>query len=148
LRCCHRAQGGVASSLTARKTASRSKSLRRVCSSGMKKCGDGMKSKGSETTSTLRPSLSSKLSFRLVDLTISFSIEHLAILSKQIHCIATCIEHGAAARNSGAAVPSSPATTSLRVASQSSGMFPIISIFHFDILYSMQVWHTPSSGHS
>jgi hypothetical protein len=53
-------------------------------------------------TSTLRPSLNSKLSFRLVDLTISFSIEHLAILSKLIHYIATCIANGAVTRNSGA----------------------------------------------
>jgi hypothetical protein len=39
-------------------------------------------------TSTLRLSLNNKLSFRLVDLTISFSIEHLAILSKinSLHC--------------------------------------------------------------
>jgi hypothetical protein len=64
-------------------------------------------------TSTLRPSLNSKLSFRLVDLTISFSIEDLAILSKLIHCIATCIANGTAARNSSAAVPTSPTTTSL-----------------------------------
>jgi hypothetical protein len=68
-------------------------------------------------TSTLRPSLNSKLSFRLVDLTISFSIEHLAILSKLIHCIAIYIANGVAARNSGTGVPSSPTTTSLRAAS-------------------------------
>jgi hypothetical protein len=64
-------------------------------------------------TSTLRPSLSSRRSFRLVDLTISFAIEHLAILSKLIHCIATCIANGAIARNSDIAVPTSPTTTSL-----------------------------------
>jgi hypothetical protein len=61
-------------------------------------------------TSTLRPSLSSKLSFRLVDLTISFAIEQLAILSKLIHWIATCIANDAATKNSSAAVPSSPTT--------------------------------------
>jgi hypothetical protein len=54
---------------------------------------------------------------RLVDLTISFSIEHLAILSKLIHCITTCIANGAIARNLGAAVPTSPTTTSLWAAS-------------------------------
>jgi hypothetical protein len=86
-------------------------------------------------TSTLRPSLSSKLSFRLVDLTISFDIDHLAIFSKLVHCIATCIANGATARNSGATVPSSPTSTSLWVASWSSSTFPIISVFqllHFD----------------
>jgi hypothetical protein len=80
-------------------------------------------------TSTLRPSLGNKLSFRLVDLTISFAIEHLAILSKLIHCIAICIANGAAERNLGDTVPSSPTTTSLRIASWSSGMFSIISVF-------------------
>jgi hypothetical protein len=79
-------------------------------------------------TSTLRPSLNSKLSFRLVDLTISFSIEHLAILSKLIHCIATCIANGIAARNSGAAVPTSLTTTSFRAASWSFGPVTIISL--------------------
>jgi hypothetical protein len=79
-------------------------------------------------TSTLRPSLNNKLSIRLVDLIISFSIEHLAILSKLIHCIATCIANGTVARNSGAAVPTCPTTTSLRAASWSSGTFPIISL--------------------
>jgi hypothetical protein len=65
--------GGVASSLAARKTGLRLKCLMRVCSSGIKKCfdemkskGSGMKSRGSGTTSTLRPSLSNKLSFRLL----------------------------------------------------------------------------------
>jgi hypothetical protein len=38
--------GGVASSLAARKTSSRSKCLRRVCGSGTKKCSDEMKSRG------------------------------------------------------------------------------------------------------
>jgi hypothetical protein len=80
-------------------------------------------------TSMLRPSLNSKLSFRLVDLTISFSIEHLAILLKLIHCIATCIANGAAARNSGAGVLTSLTTTSLWAASWGSGMFSIISLF-------------------
>jgi hypothetical protein len=129
---------GVASSLTARKTGLRSKCIRRVCGNGMKKCSGGMKSRGSgtkqcgsRTTSTLRPSLSSKLSFRLVDLTISFSIEHLAILSKLIHCIATCIANGTIARNSCAIVPTSPTTTSLWVASWSSDMFPIFRVFRF-----------------
>jgi hypothetical protein len=49
--------------------------------SGMKSRGRGMKSRGSNMmqrcnrmTSTLRPSLNNKLSFMLVDLTISFSI--------------------------------------------------------------------------
>jgi hypothetical protein len=88
-------------------------------------------------TSTFRPSLNKKLSFRLVDLTISFTIEHLAILSKLIHCIAIYIENGAATRNSGAAIPTSPTTTSLRVASCNSSMFPIIrffQFFHFQVL--------------
>jgi hypothetical protein len=79
-------------------------------------------------TSMLKPLLSSKLSFKLVDLFISFAIEHLAILSKLIHCIATCIANGATARNSGVAFSTSPTTTSLRAASWSSGMFPIISL--------------------
>jgi hypothetical protein len=65
----------------------------------------------------LRPSLSGKLSFRLVELTILFAIEHLEILSKLIHCIATCIANGTAERNSGATVPTTPTTTSLQVAS-------------------------------
>jgi hypothetical protein len=101
-------------------------------------------------TSMLKPSLSSKLSFRLVDLTISFAIEHLVILSK-LHCITTCIANGAAARNPGAAVPTSPTTTSLRITSWSFGTFPIISVFqliHFDVVYLMKVFHTSSSGHS
>jgi hypothetical protein len=68
-------------------------------------------------TSTLSHSLNNKLSFRLVDLTISLSIEHLAILSKLIHYIATCVVNGAVARNLSAAVLTSPTTTSLRVAS-------------------------------
>jgi hypothetical protein len=95
--------------------------------------------------------LSSKLFFRIVDLTISFAIEHLAILSKLIHWIATCIANSTVARNSGATVPSSPTTTSLRVTSWSSGTFPITTVsqlLYFDVLYSMQLWHTPSSGHS
>jgi hypothetical protein len=70
-------------------------------------------------------------SFRLVDLTISFAIEHLTIFSKLIHCIATCIANGAATINSGAAVPTSLTTTSLRVTSWSSGTFPIIRVFQF-----------------
>jgi hypothetical protein len=59
----------------------------------------------------LRTSLSSRRYFRLVDLTISFTIEHIAILSKVIHCIATRIANGVAARISNAAVPISPTTT-------------------------------------
>jgi hypothetical protein len=117
----------------------------------MKKCGAGMKSRGSGTTSTLRPSLSSKLLFRLVDLTISFANDHVAN-KVLIHCIATCIANGAITRNSGATVPSSPTTTSLRVASlEALVRFFIISVFqllHFDVLYSMQVFHTLSFGHS
>jgi hypothetical protein len=101
----------------------------------MKTRGSGMKSRGSETTSTLRSSLNGKLFFRLVDLTISFSIEHLAVLSKLIHCITTCIANDTGARNSGVVVPSSATTTSLQVASWSSSTFSIISVFqllHFD----------------
>jgi hypothetical protein len=79
-------------------------------------------------TSTLRPSLNSKLSFRLVDLTISFSIEHLAILSKLIYCIVTCIANDAKARNSGVVAPISPTTTSFRAVSWSYDTFPIISL--------------------
>jgi hypothetical protein len=109
--------GGVASSLAARKTGKKSKCLRRLLGSGM--------------TCTRQPSLSSRRSFRLVDLTISFTIEHLAIFSKLIHCIATCIANGAAARNSGATVQTSPTTTSLRVTSWSSGAFLIIRVFQF-----------------
>jgi hypothetical protein len=99
-----------------------------------------MKSWGSGMTSMLRPSLNNILFFKLVDLTISFTIEHLAIVSKLIQWIATCIANGTVASNSGAAVPSSPTTTSLWVTSWSSGMFPIITIFqflHFDVLYLM-----------
>jgi hypothetical protein len=68
-------------------------------------------------TFTLRPSLNSKLYFKLVDLTISFSIDHLAILLKLIHCIATCIANGVAAGNSGAAIPTFSTTTSFQAAS-------------------------------
>jgi hypothetical protein len=68
-------------------------------------------------SSMLKPSLSSTLCFRLVDLTILFANEHLAIFSKLIHCIATCIANGAVARISNAAVPTSLTTTSLRVIS-------------------------------
>jgi hypothetical protein len=78
--------------------------------------------------SMLRPSLSNKLSFRLVDLTISFSIEHLTIISKLIHCIVTCIANGAVVRNSTAVVPTSHTTTSLRATSWISSTFPIISL--------------------
>jgi hypothetical protein len=46
----------------------------------MKKWDSGMKQWGSGMSSTLRPSLSSRWCFRLVDLTISFTIKHLAIL--------------------------------------------------------------------
>jgi hypothetical protein len=87
--------------------------------------------------STLGPLLSNRRCFRLVDLTISFSMKHLAILSKLIHCIATCIANGAAAKTSNATVPTSPTTTSLRVTSWSSGMFLIICVFqvlHFDLV--------------
>jgi hypothetical protein len=66
--------GGVPLSLVARKTDLRSKCLRRVCGGRTKKCGSGMKYRGSGTTSTLMSSLSSKLSFKLIDLTISFAI--------------------------------------------------------------------------
>jgi hypothetical protein len=97
----------------------------------MESCGSGMKCRGNGMTSMLKPSLGSKLSFRLVDLTISFTIEHLTILSKLFHCIATCITNGATARNSGATVPTTPTTTSLRIASWNSGMFPIIRVFQF-----------------
>jgi hypothetical protein len=80
-------------------------------------------------TSTLKSSLNSKLSFRLViDLTISFSIEHLAILSKLIHCIATCITNDTTARNSCGAVPTSPTTTPLRAAYWSTYTVSIISL--------------------
>jgi hypothetical protein len=98
----------------------------------------------------LRPSLNNKLSFRLVDLTISFAIYQVAN-KLRIYCIATCIENGTTARNSGAIVPSSPTTTSLWVTSWSSGTFPIINVFQllrFDVPYTMQVFHTPSSSHS
>jgi hypothetical protein len=74
-------------------------------------------------TFTCRSLLSSRRSFRLVNLTISFVIEHLAIFLKLIHCIAICIANGAAARNLGAAVPTSSTTTSL-----SNSLFPIISL--------------------
>jgi hypothetical protein len=121
LQCHRRVQGGVASSLVAQKTGERSKCLRRLLCSKTKQWGSG-------TTSTRRPSLNSRRSFRLVNLTISFTIKHLAIFSKLIHCIATCITNGVAARNSGAAIPTYPTTTSLQVASWSSGMFPIISL--------------------
>jgi hypothetical protein len=79
-------------------------------------------------TSTLRPSLNNNLSFRLIDLTISFSIKHLAILLKLIHCLAICIANDATSRNSGVTVPTSHTTTSLWTASWSFGMFPIISL--------------------
>jgi hypothetical protein len=80
-------------------------------------------------TSTLRPSLNSKLYFKLVDLTISFSIDHLTILSKLIHCIATCIANGVAAGNSGAVIPTFPTTTSFQATSWSFSTFTIISLF-------------------
>jgi hypothetical protein len=94
----------------------------------MKKCGGGTKQWGSGMTSTHRSLLGSRRSFRWVDFTISFAIEHLAILSKLIHCIAICIANGVATRNSGAAVPTSSTTTSLQVTSWSSGTFPMISL--------------------
>jgi hypothetical protein len=40
-------RGGVASYVATQKTELRSKCLRRVYGSGMKKCGDGVKSRGS-----------------------------------------------------------------------------------------------------
>jgi hypothetical protein len=93
----------------------------------------------------LRSSLSSKLSFRLVDLTISFAIEYLAILSKLIHWIATCIANGVAARNTGTAVSSSPPLPHFgsplgalaRFLSLSS--FSFFILIHFDVLYSMHI---------
>jgi hypothetical protein len=87
----------------------------------------------------------------LVHLTISFTIEHLAIISKLIHCMATCIANGAAAKTSNAAVPTSPTTTSLQVTSWSSCTFHIILVFqilHFDVLELIYDFHTPSSGQS
>jgi hypothetical protein len=47
-------------------------------------------------TSTLEPSLSTKLSLRLVDLTISFGIDQVSN-KLLIHCIATCIVNDAVA---------------------------------------------------
>jgi hypothetical protein len=82
-------------------------------------------------TSTRWNLLSNRWSFRLVDLTISFAIKNLAILSKLIHYIATSIANGAAERNLGVAVPTSPTSTSLRIVFWSSGMFPIIRVFQF-----------------
>jgi hypothetical protein len=69
--------------------------------------------------------------FHVSDLTISFTIEHLAIFSKLIHCIATCIANGIAARNSGVVILTCPTITSLQVTSWSSGTFPIIRVFQF-----------------
>jgi hypothetical protein len=56
----------------------------------------------------LRPSLSSRRCFRLVQLTISFDIKNLAILSKVIHYTTTCIANGIATRTSNVTVPTSP----------------------------------------
>jgi hypothetical protein len=74
-------------------------------------------------TTTPRPSPNNSLSFRLVNLTISFAYQSL-----KTNCIATCIANGAAARNSGAAVRTSPTITSLRATSTGSGKFPIIRL--------------------
>jgi hypothetical protein len=77
-------------------------------------------------STTLRPLLSSRQCFRLVDLIISFTIKYLIILSKLIHCIVTCIANNTAARILSVAVPTCPTTTMLRFTSWSSGMFHII----------------------
>jgi hypothetical protein len=122
-----------------RKTNSGLKCLRRVWGNGTKKWSGRTKQWGSGTSTTLKPLLSSRRCFRLVELTISFAIEHLAILSKLIYC--TCIANGVAARTSNAAVPTSP-TTSLRVVSWSSGMFHIIWIFqvlHLDLFWCSSI---------
>jgi hypothetical protein len=79
----------------------------------------------------LGPLLSYKRSFRLVHLTISFTIEHLAILSKLIHCIATYIANGAAVRNSNATVPISPTTTSFRSPLGALACFLSLEIFRY-----------------
>jgi hypothetical protein len=116
--------------------------------------GSGTRHWGSGTSTTLRPYLSSRQCFRLVDLIISITIEHLAILSKLIHCIATCIANSAAGRISSIAIPISPTTTSLRFASWSSSTFHTFEFFksfvsiHFDVLQTIQVFYTPSFGHS
>jgi hypothetical protein len=60
---------------------------------------------------------------------ISFTIKHLAILSKLIYCITTCITNNAIARIWRVTVPTSPTTTSLRFASWNSVTFCIIWVF-------------------
>jgi hypothetical protein len=97
---------------------------------------------GSGTSTTLRPYLSSRRCFRLVDLIISFTIKHLAIPSKLIHCITTCIANSRAARISSAAVPTSPTTTSLLFVSWILGMFRIIWVFqviHLDSFWCSSI---------
>jgi hypothetical protein len=65
------------------------------------------------------------LSFRLVNYFIRYRA-HINTL--KTNCIPTCIANGAVARNSVAAVATSPTTTSLQVASTSSGTFSIIRL--------------------
>jgi hypothetical protein len=91
-------------------------------------------------TSTHRPSLSCRRSFRLVHLTISFTIEHLVILSKLIHCIATYIANGTVARNSNVIVSTSPplphfgSPLGAPVCFLSLESFRSFVLIHFDVL--------------
>jgi hypothetical protein len=76
-------------------------------------------------TTTPRHSPSSSLSFRLVNYFIRYRAH---INTFKTNCIPTYITNGAGARNSIAAVATSPTTTSLRAAFTSSGTFPIIRL--------------------
>jgi hypothetical protein len=67
----------------------------------------------------------SSLSFRLVNY---FILYRAHINTFKTNYIPTCIATGAAARNSVAAVATSPTTTSLQAASTSSGTFRIIRL--------------------
>jgi hypothetical protein len=90
--------------------------------SGTNSRGRNMKQWASKMTTMPRHSSNSSLSFRLVNYFIRCRVH---INTFKTNCITTCIANDAVARNSVAAIATSPTTTSLRAASTSSGTFPI-----------------------
>jgi hypothetical protein len=91
----------------------------------MKQCDNGM-------TTTPRHSSSSSLSFRLVNYFIRYRAH---INTFKTNYIPTGIANGAVARNSVAAVATSPTTTSLRAGSTSFGTFAIIRLLVSSFLF-------------